>query len=495
IEVEKIRMDELARIVSVRGGDVSIKLEFKPRFDYGSVIPSYKITGNGVLAYDDKKERTLLLSGDGDYKLQNDVVEAIVDFHDDDEKFFVLNYDAYEIDPVSTYRVKDKLYASISFIRRWHSNINYTGELFPFVSRSVLILKSLIYDPTGAIVAAPTSSLPEAIGGNRNWDYRYVWLRDSSYVIEAFIQLGLNREATIFFYWILDIIERDLVLRPFYTILGKTVMDEKELDLDGYMGTKPVRIGNGATSQLQIDVYGSIMEAAYLYNKNGGIITHNLWFAFMKLLEKLKHIWMLPDKSIWEFRSESKHYVYSKVMAWVAFDRGIKIGKNIGFKAPYEEWMDIRKKIKEDVMKNGIDKETGSFVQYYGSKEVDGILIRIPLLGFVNPKDDVVVNTIKRIENELMFDRILIKRYNVDDSLQGDEGAFLLLSFLYIRYLIQADRLIEARECFANLLKYVNELGLLPEEIDVKTKMYLGNYPQALSHLGLILAAKDLDNT
>ncbi|MCL4325338.1 MAG: glycoside hydrolase family 15 protein [Candidatus Thermoplasmatota archaeon] len=493
IEVEKIRMDELARIVSVNGGNVSVKIEFKPRFYYGLIKPTYKISRYGVIAYNSKDNRTLLLSGNGTYTVQDDTVFATLDVRDEESRYFILNYDAYEIDPVETYRVLDKLYGSISYIRKWHSNVNYVGDLYQYVSRSILILKSLIYDPTGAIIAAPTTSLPEAMGGNRNWDYRYVWLRDSSYVIEAFLQLGLNREATIFFYWLLDIIERDEALRPFYTINGLEAMDETELDLEGYMNNPPVRIGNGATSQLQIDVYGSIMEAAYLYNKNGGTITHNLWFAFMNLLERLKTLWKLPDKSIWEFRTADQHYVYSKVMAWIAFDRGIKIGNELGFKAPYDEWVEIKEEIKREVMKYGVDKETGSFVQRYGSRDIDGILLRIPLLGFVSPSDPVAINTVKRIEKELMYDGILIKRYLNADDLEGDEGAFLLLSFLYIRYLVKANREKEARQCLKKLLTYVNKLALLPEEIDVKTHRYLGNYPQALSHLGFILAAKDLE--
>ncbi|MCY0852406.1 MAG: glycoside hydrolase family 15 protein, partial [Thermoplasma acidophilum] len=325
------------------------------------------------------------------------------------------------------------------------------------------------------------------------WDYRYTWIRDTAYVIEALATIGYKREAVSFLYDMMDVISRENKIRTIYSIDNSDDFVERELDFEGYRGSRPVRIGNKAVDQLQIDQYGSIVRAIHAMEKAGGVVNSYLWDFVEEMMAKIEYLWKYPDSSIWEFRTEPKQYVYSKVMSWAAFDSAITMARDLGLTAPIKKWKGIQDEIWNDVMTKGFDPQTNSFVQYYGSKNVDASLLRLPILGFIPANDERFIGTMKRIEDELMVDGYLFRRYREDDGLKGDEGSFLMLTFWYIEDLILMKRLKAARAALESIIEKANHLGLYSEEIDEKTGDFLGNFPQALSHLGIIRVAPKLE--
>jgi GH15 family glucan-1,4-alpha-glucosidase len=349
-------------------------------------------------------------------------------------------------------------------------------------------------EATGAIIAAPTTSLPEEIGGVRNWDYRYCWLRDSVLALEALLAAGYTEEALAFRDYLLRVGTGDpRDIQIMYGIGGERRLTEFELpDLPGYEGSKPVRIGNAASEQFQLDVYGEVAAVMFIGAEARGTIERRLWPRWRAIVEYVETIWREPDEGIWEARAERRHYTCSKVMAWVVFDRAIRVAERFELEAPLDRWVRIRDEIHEEVCERGFDPERRTFTQYYGSKELDASVLNIPLVGFLPGTDERVTGTIDAVSRELGRDGF-VSRYSTaeaDDGLPGDEGQFLACSFWLVSALALNGRVDEARALFERLIGLANDLGLLAEEYDVAGRRQIGNFPQAFSHLTLILAAR-----
>jgi len=393
----------------------------------------------------------------------------------------------------------------------WISQSEYKGRWREQVSRSLMILKMLTYEPTGAIIAAPTFSLPEDFGGSRNWDYRFSWVRDSSFTIYIFLRMGFTEEAEAYMNFISDRFRYDRSkeggLPIMFTIRGETDLPEIELThLDGHRGSKPVRIGNGAAFHKQLDIYGELMDGIYLYNKYGKPVSYDQWLAIRSLIDYVCTIWDTRDMSIWEVRGQIQHFVYSKIMLWVALDRGLRLADKRCFPCPHRgEWLRVRDLIYEDVMEKGYNKELGAFVQSYEANEVlDSAVLIAPLVFFVAPNDPRFTSTLELIlrapEKGGLTSTGLVYRYNhlrSDDGVGGREGAFSMCTFWLVEALTRAGAydkkyLVQAINIFENMLSYSNHLSMFSEEI-ARSGEQLGNTPQAFSHLALISAAFNLD--
>jgi GH15 family glucan-1,4-alpha-glucosidase len=389
---------------------------------------------------------------------------------------------------------------SVDFWKLWMSQSRYTGRWREMVHRSALVLKLLTYAPSGAIVAAPTSSLPEEIGGVRNWDYRFCWMRDASFTLYALMRLGFHQEAGHFMDWLEERCRKlnpDGSLQPMYSVDGDSELTEISLShLKGYKNSKPVRIGNGAYRQSQLDIYGALLDSVYLYNKYGAPISYDLWRNIERLLDYVCNNWRRPDEGIWEIRGEPRHFVYSKLMCWVALDRGLRLANKRSFPADQERWLKNRDEIYCEIMDHGWNQSRNSFVQYYGSDRMDASLLLMPLVFFVSPSDPRMIRTLERIQDRLAMDS-LVHRYSLSDDnpvdgISGREGAFSICSFWLAEALTRAGRIEEARLMFEKMLGYANHVGLYAEEIGHCGEA-LGNFPQAFTHLGLISAAFNLD--
>jgi GH15 family glucan-1,4-alpha-glucosidase len=382
--------------------------------------------------------------------------------------------------------------------REWSGRCQYDGAYRDEVLTSLIALKAMTSETTGALIAAPTMSLPEEIGGVRNWDYRYCWLRDSVLALEALLDAGYDDEALAF---------RDFLLRAgtgdpratqiMYGIRGERRLTEFELpQLPGYEGSRPVRVGNAASEQFQLDVYGEVVAVMFIGAERRGWIKRHLWPRWRGVIEYVETIWREPDDGIWEARGPQRHYTYSKVMAWVVLDRAVRLAERFELEAPLERWRQVRDEIHAEVCERGYDPERRTFTQYYGSKELDASVLNIPLVGFLPGDDERVTGTIDAVWKELGRDGF-VSRYSTaetDDGLAGDEGQFLACSFWLVNALARNGRVEEARALFERLTGLANDLGLLAEEYDVANKRQVGNFPQAFSHLTLILAARAISN-
>ena len=360
------------------------------------------------------------------------------------------------------------------------------------VLRSLLTLKALTFIPSGGIAAAATTSLPEEFGGVRNWDYRFCWLRDSAFTLQAFLETGLRREAQAWRDWLIRAVAGSPdQLQIMYGLAGERVLTEWEVDwLPGFADSRPVRVGNAAANQFQLDVYGEVADVLALATRRG-LPPHSRQEDYRKVvMDFLSHAWHKPDEGIWEVRGDPQHFVYSKVMAWVGFDHAAKAAGNDGDLAEQARLRALAEEVHAEVCERGFNAGLGTFTQYYGSNTVDASLLMLPLVGFLPPKDPRMIGTVAAIEERLLVNGFLL-RYKTDghDGLEGHEGAFLLCSFWLVEVYALQDRLDEAEALFARLLAIANDLGLLSEEVDPKTGRMLGNYPQAFSHVGLVMAA------
>lgn len=410
--------------------------------------------------------------------------------------------------PTSQEEASDLLRATVDYWHGWLSHSTYRGRWREMVNRSALVLKLLTYEPTGAIVAAPTCSLPEDIGGVRNWDYRYTWIRDAAFTLYALMRIGFTDEATRFMHWLearcCDL-EPDAALRTVYSIDGRGDLTEETLGhLDGYMGSRPVRIGNAAYRQFQLDIYGELMDSVYLYNKHSSPISYELWTQLRRLVNWVCDNWHREDEGIWEVRGGRRHFVYSKLMCWVAVDRGLRLAEKRSFPADRARWLRCRDEIYEEIMQKGWNPDRGAFVQHYGSHNLDAANLIMPLVFFLSPTDPRMLRTLDAILKPPagggLVSNSLVHRYNVEsaaDGLEGEEGTFNMCSFWLVEALTRAGRidrprLAEARYVFEQMLGYANHLGLYAEETGPSGEA-LGNFPQAFTHLSLISAAFNLD--
>jgi GH15 family glucan-1,4-alpha-glucosidase len=428
-----------------------------------------------------------------------------------EETVFVLREITSESDyslPLNQDEAYDLFEHTVVYWRRWISKSVYNGRWRESVERSALVLKLLTYEPTGAIVAAPTCGLPEEIGGERNWDYRYTWIRDAAFTLYALQRIGFTQEAAQFVNWLscrCHELSGESPLNIIYGINGNNTLDEEILEhLAGYKGSRPVRIGNNAYNQLQLDIYGEFMDAVYLYNKYGSPISYDLWTYLRQILNWVCDNWHREDEGIWETRGGRKHFVYSKLMCWVALDRGIRLADKRSFPADRERWLKIRDQIYEEIMTKGWSEEHQTFVQHYTSDALDASTLIMPLVLFISPNDPRMLKTLDTInrppEAGGLVSNSLVYRYNLEsgsDGLNGQEGTFNLCSFWLVEALTRAGRadparLDEARLKFEEMLSFANHLGLYAEETSGSGEA-LGNFPQALTHLALISAAWNLN--
>ena len=487
---------QLIRIVEGVSGRVAMRSSLRMRFAYGQVVPWVQQVG----------DRTVAVAGPDSVWLDTDVEtygENLTTYSDftvstGDRVCFTISWEPSHKPQPSLPDPQGSLTATEDFWREWVEQCTYTGPYREAVIRSLITLKALTYGPTGGIVAAPTTSLPEDIGGVRNWDYRFTWLRDAAITLSSLLRTGYRDEARAWREWLLRAVAGDPEnLQIMYGIAGERELGENELHwLPGYEGSAPVRIGNGAAHQLQLDVYGEVTEALHLGHMTGLARSDYASALQLKLIRYLEKHWNEPDEGIWEVRGPRRHFVHSKVMAWVAVDRTVKLIESGEIEGPLEELQDLRDEIHYDVCEKGFDRERNTFTQSYGSRELDASLLLIPQMGFLPPDDKRVIGTIEAIQRELSTSDGFVLRYPTSsgedsgdenlDGLPGDEGAFLACSFWLADDLAMIGRVDEARRLFEKLLALRNDLGLLAEEWDPRRKRQVGNFPQAFSHVPLI---------
>jgi GH15 family glucan-1,4-alpha-glucosidase len=490
----------LVRNVRVIRGRMDFRVECRPAFDYARRDHSVSVGKSGAVF--SSGEYSLGLATDVRLKEgDRGAAGARFSLGAGERATFVLAHLDRDEGPgeiLSDVGFEELLHRTLHYWRRWLSNSTYHGRWREIVHRSALVLKLMVYDPTGALVASPTMGLPESIGGARNWDYRYTWLRDAALALYALIYVGFEDEARNFMGWLRDRCQedRDGLLKPLYGIDGRSDMAEVELShLSGYMNSAPVRLGNGAHDQRQLDLYGAVLDAAYLYNKYGAPLDYDLWKNLAKILNWLSDNWRDPDEGIWEVRGGRRQFVSSKLLSWVALERAGRIARQRGLPGGNGRWEHERDAIYEEIMEMGWNEERNSFVQFYGSDALDASLLMMPLVKFVGPTDPRWIATLDRIQQELTFDT-LVERYQTEnaapDGLDGGEGSFNLCSFWLVECLTQAGRIGEARLALEKMFSYSNHLGLYSEEIGYSGEA-LGNFPQAFTHLALISAAVHLD--
>ena len=515
---------QLVRHVEMIRGSAAVKMECYPAFNYARDEHTVELFAGGAVF------RTagidVELTTPNDLKVKNDGggVEAVLDMKQGDRMSFVLRpldkqYKGAQI--LNADIEQQLLNDTIEYWHKWVRKCQYKGRWRTTVQRSALVLKLLTFEPTGAIVAAPTTSLPEHIGGPRNWDYRFTWIRDASFTLYAFLRLGFTDEAAAFMSWLEDRCRMRTPeggLQIMYGLHGEQDLEEFTLDhLEGYRQSGPVRIGNGAAKQLQLDIYGELMDAVYLYNKYGQPISYDLWMQLSQLINWVCDNWQRPDDGVWESRGGAQHFVYSKFMCWVAIDRGLRLADKRSFPADRAKWYRVRDEIYREVMEKGYSHEQKAFVQRYGANDLDASNLLMPLVFFMGPNDPRMLGTLDAICRDpksggLLSDS-LVYRYNVaghgdsgeagqcgfDDGLAGGEGTFNMCTFWLVEALTRAGRhdrgrLTQARLIFEKMLGYGNHVGLYAEETGLNGEA-LGNSPQAFTHLALISAAYNLDRT
>jgi GH15 family glucan-1,4-alpha-glucosidase len=491
---------DIVRIVEGLEGEVEMASELVIRFDYGSVVPWVQRIDGGRLAI--AGPDALSFRSGVEHRGENMRTVGEFTVRAGDRIPFTLTWFPSNQFTSSNRELPDPIDAeqalqdTVDYWTEWVGQCVYQGEWGDEVYHSLIVLKALTYAPTGGIVAAPTTSLPERIGGERNWDYRHCWLRDATLMLLAFLNAGFQDEALAWRDWLLRAAAGDpAALQIMYGVGGERRLTEIELDwLPGYEGSRPVRMGNAASGQFQLDVYGEVLDALHVGRLHDLEASEAGWSLQRRLLDYLEQAWKEPDEGIWEIRGERRHFTHSKVMAWVAFDRGVQAVERFGRRGPVERWRKVREEIHREVLQLGFDGELNSFTQYYGSKHLDASLLVLPLVGFLPPDDERIVGTVAAIEKELYRDG-LVYRYLVDgvDGLPAGEGAFLPCTFWLADNWALQGRMDEARELFERLLSLRNDIGLLAEEWDPKTRRQLGNFPQAFTHVTLVGTAFNLD--
>jgi GH15 family glucan-1,4-alpha-glucosidase len=500
---------QLVRKVIVVAGTMDFELECTPAFDYGREAHALHLCPGGVRFLADQlhvglaSQVPLTRAGNG--------VRASFTLQEGQCAAFVLEEippGVERLEAMSIAEAEDRFKETVDYWRRWLAQCTYTGRWREMVHRSALALKLLTYAPTGAIVAAPTCSLPEGVGGARNWDYRYTWLRDAAFTLYALLRIGFHEEAGEFMRWLEARCREagpDGSLQIMYGIDGRHTLTEETLDhLEGYRGSRPVRVGNGAYNQVQLDIYGELLDAVYLYNKYGAPISYDLWTHLRRLVNWVCDNWQRTDEGVWEVRGGQQHFVYSKLMCWVAVDRALRLADKRSFPADRNRWLAVRDEIYEEVMCRGWSAARGAFVQRYDSDTLDAANLTMPLVFFVAPNDPRMLQTLDAINQSPtsggLVSNSLVYRYDVRESvdgLAGEEGTFNICTFWLVEALTRAGhgdraRLNDARLIFERMLGYANHLGLYAEETG-RGGEALGNFPQAFTHIALISAAYNLD--
>ena len=500
---------QVVRRVNVVRGSLSFRLDCQPAFNYAQDKHTTEISAGGACFC----SRRLSLGLATRVRLKRNVTGVSAEFtlHEDQTAVFVLQEMAKGAGcgvSLAEKEAHELFKRTVEYWRRWLSKCTYKGRWREMVERSALALKLLTYEPSGAIVAAPTCSLPEGVGGERNWDYRYTWIRDAAFTLYGFLRIGFTEEAAKFMEWLSARVRElnpDGSLQIMYGIDGRHKLTEKTMKhLEGYRKSRPVRVGNGAYDQLQLDIYGELMDSVYLYNKYGSPISYDLWVQLRRLLNWVCKNWRRKDEGIWEVRGGQQHFLYSKVMCWVALDRGLRLADKRSFPADRDRWAKVRDQIYEEILSKGWNAKREAFVQHYGSESLDAANLIMPLVFFMSPTDPRMLKTLDATNRSPakggLVSNSLVYRYNAEetrDGLAGEEGTFNICTFWLVEALTRAarnnpGRLEEARLMFEKMLGYANHVGLYAEETGHSGEG-LGNFPQAFTHFALISAAYNLD--
>lgn len=486
--------DVIVRVVDGLSGNVPMAMDFSPRFDYGHILPWFTRQGDAIEAVGGPD--ALRLAADTPLTLKPGEVTADFFVNKGQSVGFIARYHPSHVQAkhVDTDTCGELIDRTDNFWRGWTQMCDYDGEYRDEVLRSLLTLKALTYSPTGGIVAAATTSLPEAIGGVRNWDYRYCWLRDATFTLDVLLEHGYTSEAREWRNWLHTAVAGDPDdLQIMYGVMGERRLVELELDwLAGYEGSKPVRVGNAAVNQFQLDVHGEVMDSMHSARRAGITTPREAWDLEKAIIEHVCEHWQQPDEGIWEVRSGPQHFVHSKVMAWVALDRAVSAVETFGLDGPIETWKGTRAQIKDEIMAKGVGRDGTCFVRAFGADDMDASLLVLPLVGFIDARDERMQNTIEFIQKELMTNDGLVQRYNTNkapDGLPPGEGMFLLCSFWLVDCLVLLGRRDEAKEIFEHLLALCNDVGLLAEQYDPQLDRQVGNFPQAFSHVALATSA------
>ncbi|MFF4540240.1 glycoside hydrolase family 15 protein [Streptomyces aureus] len=501
----------LVRLVRCVRGSMTFQVEIAPRFDYGRAKHEVHITEHGAVFTtedgtaltmhpirepEDERLLDVLSAQDGD-------LHVSVTLKAGEQRGLILEMGADEPPAEVRLDAYGRLFdRTVAFWRSWLAQSRYSGRWREMVERSAITLKLMTFAPSGALVAAPTTALPEQLGGERNWDYRFTWIRDASFSVYALLGLGFTEEARAFISWLSDRVKERAgesgttgPLNVMYKVDGSSDLEEQVLDhWEGYAGSAPVRIGNGAATQLQLDIYGEALDSIYFAHEHGFQVGHAGWTSVRENLDWLADHWDQPEEGIWETRGGRQAFTYGRVMSWVAFDRALRLAASKGWPSAYGRWQTERDAVYEQVMAKGWSEEQRAFVQHYGSGVLDSSLLRMATVGFVSPEDPIWASTLDAIERELVSDS-LVYRYNPEaspDGLRGSEGTFSLCTFMYVEALVRAGRTDQARLVYEKMMGYANHLGLFSEEVD-PTGRQLGNFPQAFTHLALIDATLALD--
>ena len=490
---------EVHRKIVCTKGKVEVLVEFAPRFDYARGKTTLSVIEHGISVTHEGEQKGELVSP-GKYVVKDNTATAILSLKKGESAYLAFHYHAVDKNEEKAEHYEKELKATKNFWEEWVSlcDLESCPVEYPYhehVIRSSLLLKILFFEPPGSIAAAPTTSLPETIGGERNWDYRFSWIRDSAFTLQALFELGYTKEANQYMNWLLSeshgIEKNPEKLQIMYGLRGENDLKEETLShLEGYEGSRPVRIGNKAHEQKQWDIYGGLLDAVWELHKRGShAIDSELWVSLRAIANYVVTIWEKPDNGIWEVRQGLQHFVYSKLMCWVALDRALKLAASHGLSGEIDLWEKERERIRSAIFKRGWSEKKQSFVQSFGSENLDASLLLMPTLGFIAGSDPKMRSTIIRIEEELGAGDGLLYRYTPDKLFGGREGAFLVASFWMVDAYVASGQQKQAVKLFERLLSLSNHLGLFSEEIDPTSKAFLGNFPQAFTHVGLINSA------
>ncbi|MHB8619180.1 MAG: glycoside hydrolase family 15 protein [Chloroflexota bacterium] len=491
----------ILRLIEVEGADVDVEVRFKPTFNYAQATTRLETApGVGAVARAEGERATLASQGLVMDRSEDGGMRGILHVRPGERRWLVLTHEQGMENPDGALRIdcEQGLADSATYWREWSGRCIYEGPYQERVLRSALALKLLTYEPTGALVAAATTSLPEAVGGVRNWDYRFTWLRDASLMLYALATIGYEDEATDFIRWLRNTTASDGTRTPqiMYTLDGRRELPERTLEnLEGYLCSRPVRVGNAAAGQRQLDIYGDVLSAAYHFHKaeDGDPVrslaaeplTTRSWALLRNLVEDAAASWREPDSGLWEVRGGPKHFVYSKLMCWVALDRGVRLVEELGMPGPSDRWSRARDEIRQAILTKGYNPDLGAFTQAFGDEHLDASVLGIPRLGLLPATDPRVRSTVDKIDTELTRGG-LVDRYRAEDGLPGKEASFTLCSFWMVDALALGGQIDRAHDLFERVVSCSSDLGLLSEEVEPESRRLLGNYPQGFSHMSLI---------